>query len=70
MNQFRLCNRYHKIDHLLSELKKIDPQAEIKIGCQNVCGICRRGPFCIVNQVLVVADTEAELLVKIKNSLH
>lgn len=70
MNKFFLCNHYHNIDSLVASLKKMDPQAEIKIGCQRVCGICRSRYFCIVNHELVVANTKDELLLKIKNSLH
>ena len=47
-------------------LKEIDANAEIIVGCQNICGICRTKPFTIVNGMPIIASTEDELISKIK----
>lgn len=71
MNQFRVCDKCKgtNLKSLLPKLKEIDEQAEVIIGCQNFCGIGARKPFVICNHVPVVAETEAELIEKIKEAL-
>lgn len=71
MNQFRVCDKCKGInlDILLPKLKEIDSSAEIIIGCQNFCGIGAKKPFVICNHVPVVADTEDELIKKIKQAI-
>lgn len=72
MNQFRVCDKCKgtNINSLLPKLKEIDSTAEIIIGCQNFCGIGARKPFVICNHVPIVADTEEDLINKIKDALE
>ena len=70
-NEFRICNICKAVNSqsLEKRLKEIDSEATINIGCQNVCGIGRSRPFVIVNHRLVVAETEDELINKVKEQL-
>lgn len=71
MNQFRVCDKCKgtNLKSLLLKLKEIDEQAEIIIGCQNFCGIGARKPFVICNHIPIVADTEEELIEKLKQAI-
>lgn len=71
MNQFRVCDKCKgtNIKTLLPRLKEIDEQAEVLIGCQNFCGIGAKKPFVICNHVPIVADTEDELIEKVKQAI-
>ena len=70
-NEFRICNICKAVNFksLEKRLKEIDSEATINIGCQNVCGIGRSRPFVIVNHKLVVAESEDELINKVKEQL-
>ena len=70
-NEFRICNICKAVNFksLEKRLKELDSEATINIGCQNVCGIGRNRPFVIVNHKLVVAETEDELINKVKEQL-
>lgn len=70
-NEFRICDRCKatNINTLIPRLKKIDSNCEIKVGCQNFCGIGMKKSFAIVNNVPVIAENEDELIEKIKNKL-
>ena len=71
MNQFRICDKCKgtNIRTLLLRLKEIDDKAEIIVGCQNFCGIGSKKPFVICNHVPIVADTEDELIEKVKQAI-
>ena len=71
MNQFRVCDKCKgtNLKSLLPKLKEIDVQSEVIIGCQNFCGIGAKKPFVICNHVPIVADTEDELIEKIKKAI-
>lgn len=71
MNQFRVCDkcRATNIKTLLPKLKALDNEAEIIIGCQNFCGIGARKSFVICNHIPIVAETEDELIEKIKQAI-
>lgn len=71
MNEFRICDRCKgtNIQSLKKKLQELDSKVTILVGCQNMCGIGRTKPFVIVNHIPVVADTEEELILKIKDKL-
>lgn len=71
MNQFRVCDKCKgtNIKTLLPRLQEIDEKAEIIVGCQNFCGIGAKKPFVICNHVPIVADTEDELIEKVKQAI-
>ena len=72
MNKFGVCDRCKatNIKSLIPKLKKIDDKAIINIGCQSVCGIGRNKPFVICNDRLIVADSEDELITKLKQAIN
>ncbi len=72
MNKFGICDRCKatNIKSLIPKLKKIDDKAIINIGCQSVCGIGRNKPFVICNDRLIVADSEDELITKVKQAIN
>lgn len=71
MNQFKICdkNKLSSVEGFVTKLKEIDANAEVIIGCQNICGICRTKPFTIVNGMPIIADTEDDLILKIKEKV-
>lgn len=72
MNEIRICDKCKatNIKTLVPKIKKIDPEAEIKIGCQNFCGIGRTKSFAIVNNIPVIALSEDELIDKIQEAIE
>lgn len=71
-NQFGICNicKGTNVESMIEALQKIDATAKIDIRCQNLCGIGRTKPFVIVNHIPVIADTEEELIKKVKEMLE
>lgn len=70
--EFRICDecRMTNIKTLVPKLKKIDPDAEIKMGCQSYCGIGYKKQFCIVNGKHVTATSEEELIAKVEKMVQ
>ncbi len=68
--EIRVCNRCKStnIKTLVPNLKNLFPNAEIIIGCQNMCGIGSTKSFAIVDHIPIIADNEQELLKKIKET--
>lgn len=71
-NIFKVCDKCKasNLKSLIPKLKEIDAKAEIKIGCQNLCGIGRTKPFVIVNHVPIIASDEHLLIEKVKEHLQ
>jgi uncharacterized protein YuzB (UPF0349 family) len=71
-NEFRVCDecRMTNIKSLLPKLKKMDPDAQVEIGCQSYCGIGYKKPFCIVNGKHITALSEDELIQKVQKAVE
>lgn len=70
-NEFRVCNKCKgtNLNTLLPRLKQIDPKAKIYQGCQSYCGPGRDRVFVFVNNKPILANTEDELIQKVKEVL-
>jgi uncharacterized protein YuzB (UPF0349 family) len=65
-NDIRICDkcRHLKLKTVMPKLKKMAPDAEIKVGCKSYCGPCSRFAFVYINGRYVTGATEDEALQK------
>ncbi len=66
--EIKVCNRCKatNIKTLVPKLKENFKDANILIGCQNMCGIGMMKSFAIVDHIPIIANNEDELIEKIK----
>jgi len=71
MTEFHICDKCltTNVKSLTSKLKKLAPNAEIKIGCQSYCGPGRHKAFVFINNRPISATNEDELMIKIAQNL-
>lgn len=67
-NKIQICDKckHIRVKTLLPKLQKLDPGAEVKVGCKSYCGPCARGAFIFINGRYVTGATEDEALEKAK----
>ena len=67
-NDIRICDkcRHISMKSFLPKVKKLDPEAEIKIGCKSSCGHCLKRVFIFIIGRYVTAPTEDEAIEKAK----
>lgn len=73
MTDIKFCenNFSHGTDEVMNKLKEEYDDASITAeACLGYCGDCAIGPFALVNDELIQADTADELYEEIKNALE
>lgn len=72
MNEFKVCDICEAVnsESIIKRLKEIDPTAEIIVGCQGFCAVGATKPFVIVNGIPAIAETEDEVINKVKEMLN
>lgn len=65
-NVMQVCDkcRHMRMKTSVAKLKKLDPAADIRVGCKNYCGPCAKYPFVFVNGRYVKGTTEDEAIEK------
>lgn len=65
-NEIQVCDEcnFMKLKSVIPKLRKMAPDAEIKVGCKSYCGPCGKRAFVYVNGRYVSAPSEDEVLKK------
>lgn len=71
VNDIRICDKckHMRVKSMLPKLKKLDPNADIKVACKSYCGPCSRYAFIFINGRYVTAPTEDEAIEKARKYL-
>lgn len=71
MNEFKTCNICKGFDseELINKLKEVDPDAEVFVGCQNMCAIGAKKPFVIVNGIPIIGESIDDVVEKVKGMI-
>lgn len=66
VNDIRICDKckHMKVKTILPKLQKLDPSADIKVGCKSYCGPCARAAFIFINGRYVTGTTEEDAIEK------
>ena len=67
----RICDKckHMRMKSILPKLRKLAPDAEIKVACKSYCGPCDRKAFIFINGRYVTAPTEDEVIEKARQYL-
>lgn len=65
-NEIQICDQcnHTRMKTIMPKLRKMAPDAEIKVGCKSYCGPCGKRAFIYINGRYVSAPTEDEVLAK------
>lgn len=65
-NDIRICEKckHTSLKSIMPKLKKLAPDADIKVGCKSYCGPCSRFAFIFINGRYVTGKTEDDAIQK------
>lgn len=69
---YKVCDICKKNDvkKISDAIKSIDKEANIEVGCQNLCGLGQRKYFVIIDAKPYFADTTEELIEQVKKVIQ
>lgn len=72
MNKIGICDKCKAVNYkrIIEKIKRIDPNVQFIVGCQNMCGIGRNKPFVVVNYKPIIGESEEDLIKKIKDMFN